>query len=99
MRVVPVPDQVRAMPWCIKTTVYSAPNGDLTDEEIAPAEALHYYADMPSRGTFVCTSVMLMLDDDDIEKIKNGAQHLMIGWPGVQVPVFMVPEIIDLDDL
>lgn len=43
MRVIPVPDQVRAMPWCIKTTVYSAPNGDLTDEDIAPAEALHVF--------------------------------------------------------
>lgn len=100
MRPIPIPDKIRHLPWVEGTAVFSAPNGDLLDPEIPPAEGLFYHCLMARsdneqpRQTMV-TGVILELSDEDIELIKSGCRYLLMGWPGLSMPVFMVPEVLD----
>jgi len=99
MRPVPVPSEVRDADWVTGTQVFAAPSGDLTDPVIPPAEGIFYsvYPNGSKEGTiWPCVGVILELEDNDIEAITTGARHLLMGWPGVVMPVFMVPEFLDI---
>ena len=87
MRPVPVTDEMlAAFGDGASRAVWSAPDGDLTNEVIPPVEAVLW-----SREDGVpLQSVVLRLSDEDRAEIAAGAD-LVIGWPGVRVPVFMVP--------
>lgn len=102
MRVIPVPKEVSVQGWVTGTSVFSSPSGDLTDPVIPPAEGLRYLT-RPSgaeEGTiWPAVGVVLLLEEADLEQIHNGARHLLMGWPGEQMPVFMVPEIFNLEEL
>lgn len=98
MRVVPVPDEIRHQPWVLRTAVFAAPNGDLTSEIIPPAEGIYYRAHptgAPEGDDWIAVGVVVLLDDADVELIVNGNRHIMLGWPGERMPVFMVPEILE----
>lgn len=70
------------------TKVWAAPGGDLTDEDIAPVEAVTHTLD---DGT-VITNVILTLEDGELSQLEHG--WLVIGWFGDRVPVFPVPVVI-----
>jgi hypothetical protein len=96
MRPVPVPDWVSASPWVEGTTVFSAPDGDLTSEQIPPAEGLFYTTKMAGYGDqdFDMVAVILELEPSDIAAIQHGAKHVMLSWHGRRMPVFVVPDIL-----
>lgn len=96
MRPVPVPDWLRDADWVKGTAVFAAPGGDLTSEQIPPAEGVFYSTLMLGFGDrqFPMVGVVLRLDDDDFESIIAGTRHILLSWPGSQMPVFIVPELL-----
>jgi hypothetical protein len=96
MRVVPVPEYVRRAEWVEGTTVFSAPDGDLTSEKVPPAEGLFYTTRMVGYGEqdFPMVAAVLELEEPEIEAIKAGAKHVMLSWPGRRMPVFIVPDVL-----
>lgn len=94
MRVVPVPDWIRRAEWVERTQVFAAPDGDLTNQTIAPAEGIIYKAEVDGSGaTWPCVGVVILIEEDDAEAIRQGAREMLLAWPGV-MPVFMVPELL-----
>lgn len=80
MRPVPIPDDVI---WSGATRkVFSAPNGDLLDPEIAPVEAV---IDFPRDPSTPVISVRCALEDGDLEKLAGGG-HVWISFYGHIVP-------------
>lgn len=97
MRVIPVPESVRNAEWVEGTAVFSAPDGDLTSEKIAPAEGLFFTSRVDGFGDQECpfTGVVLVLEDDDMAMIERGTRHLVMYWPGRAMPVFMTPFLLE----
>lgn len=81
MRPAPIPNDA-IWPGAVRR-VYSAPDGDLLNEEIAPVEAL--VDDVPSG---LRASVRCVLEDGDLEKLAAGG-HVWISFYGL-MPVFSV---------
>ncbi len=101
MRVVPIPADIRNADWVVTTKVYSAPGGDLTDPVIPPAEGIIFqtHPEGSEEGTtWPAVGVVLELDDNDLAKIAAGARHILMAWPGTNMPVFMVPDIITIQE-
>lgn len=100
MRPVPVPEVLRGADWVEGTTVFAAPDGDLTSTRIPPAEGVFYSTKMSGYGErdFPMVGVILQLDDEDLAAIGAGARHLMLSWPGRQMPVFIVPEVLHVPE-
>jgi hypothetical protein len=97
MRPVPIPDVVREWEWCEGTAVFSAPDGDLTSEQVPPAEGIFYTNRMVGYDEeFPMVGVLLQLDDHDLDQIADGARHVLLSWVGRQMPVFVVPEILPI---
>lgn len=98
MRVVPVPDAVRDLEWVKGTRVYGAPDGDLTNPAIPPAEGILFDSrpsGTPEGTVWPTVAVIVELDDDDVGQIAAGARRLVMGWPGEAMPVFLVPFLLD----
>lgn len=96
MRPIPVPEWLRAAPWVDGTGVFAAPDGDLTSEQIAPAEGVFFWSEMAGYPDPVpMVGVVLYLEDDDLERIAAGSRHLLLVWPGRRMPVFVCPEVLD----
>ncbi len=77
--------------------IWTAPNGDLNDPVIPPAEAVTYqvHPTGSAEGTlWPVTSVVLTLEEGDLEKLQAGGL-IVLGFPGTRLPVFMLPEVID----
>jgi hypothetical protein len=83
MRPAPIPDD--AIWPGAKRIVLSAPNGDLTDPDIAPVELL---ADVPPSIGGVRYSARCMLEPGDLEKLADGG-HVWVSFYG-GVPPFCV---------
>lgn len=98
MRVIPVPDAVRNQTWVEGTAVFAAPNGDLTDDRIPPAEGIFYTSVMDGfpGHVFPMTGVILLLEDADVAAIESGARHLLMSWYGRRMPVFVVPRVMEI---
>lgn len=97
MRPVPVPEEIRKAAWVDGTSVFAAPDGNLTSEQIPPAEGIFYTSKMSGYDhDFPMVGVILRLDDEDLDRIRNGARHILMSWPGRQMPVFVVPEILEV---
>lgn len=96
MRPVPVPEYVRNSPWVEGTAVFAAPDGDLTSTKIPPAEGLFYTSRMAGFDDqeIPMVAVVVQLDDSEVEAIRDGARHIMLSWPGRQMPVFIVPDVL-----
>lgn len=92
MRPVPVPKQVAAEDWVIDTRVFAAPDGDLTNPNIAPVEAVVY----KRADGEMCVGVVLMIEEEDMERIEDGARHLLMSWPNA-LPVFMTPVVFKVE--
>lgn len=86
MRPIPIKDSL-IKPGTEKIVI-SAPNGDLTDNNIRPVEATLEIE--PSSGLPLLT-VMCTLEDDDLEKLIKGG-FVMISFLGHMVPfeVFVI---------
>jgi hypothetical protein len=98
VRVVPVPDDVRALEWVKGTRVYGAPNGDLTNPVVPPAEGILFDSapsGAPEGTVWRTVGVIVELDADDVAKIEAGSRRLVLAWPGEAMPVFMVPFFLD----
>lgn len=67
--------------------VVAAPNGDLTDPEVAPVEAVVDMTDMDG-GQVVRLSVRCALEPGDLEKLAAGG-HVWLSFLG-RLPVFSV---------
>ena len=68
MRPVPIPDEL-VEPGSVRR-VFSAPNGDLTDDQIRPAEALIRRG--PDDAAVI--SCMLELEEGDLERLLAGGR-------------------------
>jgi len=77
--------------------VWGAPDGDLTSPQIPPAEGIVYRSTMSGFGDrpFPMIGVILVLDDVDLAAIAAGTRHILLSWHGHQMPVFVVPSLID----
>ena len=96
-----MPESVRNAGWVDGTAVFAAPDGDLLSEQIPPAEGIFYTTKMTGYGErdFPMVGVLLQLDDTDLEQIINrGARHILLSWPGRQMPVFIVPTIYHVEE-
>ncbi|MEV6897466.1 hypothetical protein [Amycolatopsis sp. NPDC051372] len=74
-----------------RRVVLSAPNGDLTDPDIAPVEMV---ADCPPSLGAVRYSARCMLEPGDLEKLVDGG-HVWVSFYG-RVPPFCV-DVTDKD--
>ena len=80
MRPAPIPDQVAPG---TRRVVMAAPNGDLTDDNIRPVEAL--VTQEPDARWY---TVMLVLESGDLELLKAG-HPIWLSFAG-GVPVFAI---------
>lgn len=85
MRVVPIPD---ARVWNgARRTVLLPPDGDMTNEQIAPVEVL---ADTDELGQRVC--ILVELEQGDVQKLTANGQFWLIMY-GRQLPVFALEHV------
>jgi hypothetical protein len=89
MRPAPIPDD--AIWPGARRIVLSAPNGDLTDPDVAPVEML---ADVPESIGGIRYSARCMLEPGDLEKLAGGG-HVWVSFYG-GVPPFCV-DVTDKD--
>lgn len=94
MRPVPVPEFVSKAVWAEGTRVFAAPDGDLTNDRIPPAEGVFFSA-VVGEEMIPCIGVVLYLEDEDIELIREGNRHIMMPWVGRRMPVFLVPDVLN----
>lgn len=95
MRPIPIPDWIRRAPFCEGTAVFSAPDGDLTSEQVPATEGLFFTQTMSGFDEpFPMVAAVLELDDADLEAIRNGARHVILPWVGRRMPVFVEPFLI-----
>lgn len=97
MRPIPIPRWLREADWVEGTAVFAAPDGDLTSEQIAPAEGVFYWSEMAGYSRPVpMVGVVLYLEDDDLEQLAAGSRHLLLSWPGRRMPVFVCPVVLEV---
>lgn len=88
MRPVPLTDSFRASLPEHRAIVIAAPDGDLTNELIAPVEAAVYVDDFPDPVRMV--AVEIALEDGDLDRLAAGG-HVILTFLGVSaIPVFSV---------
>lgn len=98
MRPIPITDDLLAtFGTDAERVVFAAPNGDLTDPVVPPAEAVIYqvHPSGSEQGTvWPVTAIVLRLEDGELEKLQAGGL-VVVGFPGRGLPVFMLPEVLD----
>jgi hypothetical protein len=82
MRPAPIPDEA-IWPGAVRKVI-AAPNGDLTDETIAPVEVL---MDRPESLGGVRYCVRMALEPGDLEKLQAGG-NVWIAFYGAVVPFY-----------
>jgi hypothetical protein len=97
MRPVPITDELLArFGEGAERRVFSSPSGDLTDPVIPPAEGVIYTIHphgSPEDVTWPVTSVICVLEEGELEALNSGGK-VVIGWPGIGMPVFMTPWVL-----
>jgi len=91
MRPIPIPAE---LVWSgAERKVIAAPDGDLTNDEIAPVEAL---LDQPRPGQPFRFHILIQLDDGDLDRLVQFRDRFWLVFYGV-VPVFDVgfPEALE----
>lgn len=83
MRPVPVPESARRQRSWAVPKVFAPPGGDLTDDDIAPAEVL-----VDSQGPFgVCLRIYATVDPQELAKLAEGG-YVEITLHTGMLPVF-----------
>lgn len=99
MRPIPFPEPYRSQLAALEGTrikTWAAPDGDLLNPEVAPTEAITYMARVAGaegqirEGQWV-TSVMIKLEDGDLENLAETGMFEFGVWGGALPVFFFVP--------